>query len=375
MKRWTLSGIGAFQAAILTGIAWWILNDFVRRGGQGFLEQQPFPLSNQWVCVLIGAGLGAVGGIVVAVRQEKQSQGVAQWCREHGLQYQSSIERSGLGESQSMLLFKDWTAATDAGFGTVDGSDLMFFELKTRHTTQTSKGSSTQVHYETVFLLPLGDSPLPPVLIRRKNMASMVSLLLDFEGVSLLPEDDSADSESTAVLQEFNRQFLVARSDNNTELSDEQWKERLCQGLSLPLMRTLMSGSKWDLEVGQTHVAVWVRHRRIPASQLTERLAEVCKINGLIHEAPSHQMMFSLKAEGQASAAGNVGFGNIGCLFASAVAGMFCAFALFIPIFLFLASDYPWIVLLWPFFGMAIIVLFLRIGRALQKRWSSKHGG
>ncbi|MEO2034264.1 MAG: hypothetical protein ABGZ35_19480, partial [Planctomycetaceae bacterium] len=53
-----------------------------------------------------------------------------------------------------------------------------------------------------------------------------------------------------------------------------------------------------------------------------------------------------------------------GCL------GMILAAAVFIPLVLLYAKDYPWLVFAWPFFGMAMVVAAIKLGLVIQRRIS-----
>ena len=52
-------------------------------------------------------------------------------------------------------------------------------------------------------------------------------------------------------------------------------------------------------------------------------------------------------------------------------AGMFLAFALFIPVFFLLADTYPWVVFVWPVFGMGVMVTSAFAATRLARRWKS----
>jgi hypothetical protein len=65
-----------------------------------------------------------------------------------------------------------------------------------------------------------------------------------------------------------------------------------------------------------------------------------------------------------------IAFSRIGLLAGSGCLGMILAAAVFIPLVLLYAKDYPWLVFAWPFFGMAMVVAAIKLGLVIQRRIS-----
>ena len=52
-------------------------------------------------------------------------------------------------------------------------------------------------------------------------------------------------------------------------------------------------------------------------------------------------------------------------------AGMFLAFVLFLPIFFLFAEKVPWIVFVWPFFGIGVMATSALVASRIARRWKS----
>ena len=150
----------------------------------------------------------------------------------------------------------------------------------------------------------------------------------------------------------------VEESDDETNAA---FVNEMTDMVSLEFIRQIGIRPGWSVECGGTHVAFWTDRVFRPQDRMT-RVDEVDRLMTTLERGDQQQGTMRLVASGAGApqemsmSFSGMGTSGIGWPIGGAIGGMFGSFAIFGVVFFTLIDKAPWIVFLWPFFGMACMV-------------------
>ncbi|MCP4170946.1 MAG: hypothetical protein GY758_09270 [Fuerstiella sp.] len=379
----------AIPAAFLTAILWYFINQFATQNGVGFLERQPWPINDMYVCIVIGAVFGIVSSLIALWFVDRRRQAMEAAAGMLGLTWRDAVDQNSLRIEGRLYIFRDWEAGTNLICGEFDGVDLKIFDLEKEWTSRSqssSGGSSNDTHneHQTIFLFALPEGVGVPIQMLRKNALGWLLDAIGFEGIEFHTNDSFASEEVKQTLQKFNDEYRVVQghmTEQSARMSSSSpgiLKESLAQlerRISFPLLMTLANGQRWSVEVCESHLAVWEHKTRQKPNSLANCLNEVTEIYQLFVDGSSSGPQMRLEVTGAAPIKMDAGISLFAPILAFGCLGMFLAFALFVPIFFLFVEDHPWLVFIWPFFGMAIMGGCIYFGTRFMKKRRKASGG
>jgi len=376
----------AIPGGIITGFLWIFVNRFVPQAGPGYLERQSWPLNNIYLCVAIGA-VAAVGSAAIASwYKSRRRQAMEAAMALAGLRFRGTVDCNELQISGKLNILENWAEGSNYAVGQISQTEVQMVDVQTVRTSPTINSgghehgsqNSTATENQTVYLLPAGDRPFPSLSILRNRGPGWVSSLLGLQGIEFHAKNDAASEQDRATLEEFRKHYVVTqgpvlKSQRCPEDADEEATlfQELEQIISIPLLRNLLDHPEWSLEFCPSHIAIWKAKKCVKPGELAQQLNEVVELHRLVVDETlgySNTMLEirgSAKMEIDASVTEFVPLAIGGCV------GMFLAFVLFIPVFFLLADTYPWVVFVWPVFGMGVMVISTLAASRLARRWKS----
>lgn len=383
MQKLLKSVVSAIPVGILVAFLWhWVNSAFGNKNG-GFLENSPWPLSDIYLCVVIAVVLAICGSFFAFVLSDKRRKDLELAAGLLGMSYEEKLSRNSVNVQGRMHLFDDWVKATNLIHGSVNDIDVQIFDLKQQYTTRShsSSGSSRQTHskHQTVFLMPLPEGFGVSLQLMQKGSFGWLLGAMGFDGIEFELDDSFATDEDRRVLAQFNEKYLVVQGlvrggtgINSTPIiskDSEEVMKTLEERFSLDLLKELATGRGYSVELCESHVAIWQHQKKIRAADIPTVLGEVTAIYELLIGGVSDRQRMKLSATGQASLRPEASVGRFGVIAASGCAGMFLAFALFVPVFFLFVEKAPWIVFVWPFFGMAVVAGSVFVGTRLANKF------
>jgi hypothetical protein len=202
--------------------------------------------------------------------------------------------------------------------------------------------------------------------------------VLNFRGIEFEPRDTEISDDDRRVLDEFNNTYLIAQGltrgssrKARAVIPDDELQERLAQVVNLDLMRKLLSERAWNVELGDTHIAIWRHKHRTRPSAISNLLPQLLDIYNDVSNETKKRTAVPLQARGKTAFSPVLSLGGFGFITGTFCLGMLLAAGLFIPLFLMFAADYPWIVFAWPVFGMAVVFGTFKLALWIKRRTSS----
>ena len=196
-----------------------------------------------------------------------------------------------------------------------------------------------------------------------------LSGLVKLAGLSPIIIQSSPDTDALEpdhIVKVFNQRYLVSSGELSQSLTDEnaslemeleKIQNRIESVLSRPLLQLLTSGRGYSIEVGQRQVAISIALKISRRAGITNVVSEVVRLFETLMNAVNSPKSLTVRINPDSVVRVATKTGILFAVFAlGGVGGMFLAFALFAPIFFLFVEDYPWIVFLWPFFGMAVMI-------------------
>lgn len=127
----------------------------------------------------------------------------------------------------------------------------------------------------------------------------------------------------------------------------------------------------WPLNNIYLCVAIWKTKKRVKPGELAEQLNEVVELHRLIVNRTPDYSNTRLEIRGSAKMEIDTSVMEFAPLAIGGCAGMFLAFVLFLPVFFLFAEKIPWIVFVWPIFGMGVMAASAFAASRLARRWKS----
>ena len=354
-------------AGLMTAVVWYWVNGFGKQNGQGILEQQIWPLNNIYWCAAIAIVLAIVSMVTFEFLTARRSSQMEAAAAMLGLEFSRTVSRNQLSIKGRLPIFDDWDEASNLLDGSVDGIHLQMFDyVSVTRSTSPGKGNDSQRVQQTVILIPLDDYCGPSFCMRRRNSLLSITSLLGFDGLSFEGDQTHAMEEQDQIRQ-FNDKYLVMQWNGDTADGGSQRSlQRMAEQSNLSLLKTLVNGRGWSLEVCESHAVFWVNRKRFKPDEVRQVIDESLQLfQNLTSDNASGPR---LGVSGQAAMSDPISFASFGPVIASGCLGMVLAFGLFVPIFLKFADKAPWLVFVWPFFGMAIMAVCVILGAKIARR-------
>lgn len=372
----------AIPGAIATGLVWFYVNRFVPNAGPGVLERQVWPINNIYVCMAIGSMLAAASGIIAVFFGNRRRQAMEAAAALAGFRFHGTVDRNSLKISSNLNVLDNWSEGTNYCVGQVGRSDVQVVDVRTVRTHRGANlgdaghgNRNTTTEKQTVFLLSTGEKVFPKISIIHNNRLSWALGLFGLQGIEFYADDTTASEQDRQLLEQFRRDFLVTqgvveKSRTSTGDSPDQMQlfEELKTLITMPVLKKLVE-SEWSLECCPTHVAVWKARKLVGPSEFSQQLQDVAALYQLLLDGKSSRSSSELQVRGSATMSIDTGVTNLAPLAIGGCAGMFLAMGMFIPIFFLLADKHPWIVFVWPVFGMGVIVGSAVLASRFAKSW------
>ena len=247
--------------------------------------------------------------------------------------------------------------------GEIQGIDIQLFQLRRRIRTQSSEGPKSHDETQTVLLLPIPEDKAVSVQFTLKGWGPF---LTNVDGIEFRNDDIFSADEDKALLEEFNDRYFVSPPEHARDNVDVT--QEIGRIMSLPFVRQIMAGPKWNIEIGESHMAVWIPRKVMTAANIVEYLNHASALHdALLTESGRPAKPLTVTSDlDQPVTLNIVPIAVSGCL------GIFVAFGMFIPVFFLFVEEAPWIVFVWPFFGMAVVAAFVFTGTKIAKSREQK---
>jgi len=204
MKILLRSLLKAVPGAILSGFAWWKLNDMFSVKGVGLLERQAWPLNDVKAWIATGAGLAVLLSAIALLIIEWRRRQLRSTLAALGLDVRSEISQSDPVLPQQVHLLKDWIGGYNHAAGRVQGVDLQVFEF---HREYRNSDRNVQIHKQTVISQPIPEDLCAPVQLVRRLWNP---LLAHADGVVLNANEMFTDPRDIELLSQFNTTFYIS---------------------------------------------------------------------------------------------------------------------------------------------------------------------
>ena len=369
--------------AVISGLIWYFGNLFDHRKGQGWFDRQEFPLNNMACCIAAGAVFGLVCAFIADVFRSRRRQAMQEAALYNRLEFQPTIEKSQLGAARTLQIFKDWHEGLNWMHGRIQNVGISIFDLHREivSRSRSSSGSSSSTRYErqTVFLLERPEPSKLTAQIVCKGPLSFAFSLMSMIGVEFEPRDGVLNDDDQGVLDAFNDKYLVTQGTSNSGprqlrqlIPDDELLAELESVIGLHLMRKISSDMNWNVELSESHIAIWVHKRRFAPTAITGQIPQVLDIFRDLTDGTSQRSAVPLRAREPSMPTAETATRSLGVFMVGGCLGMFIAGALFVPVFFLFVKDYPWLVFVWPFFGMATVLFTVKCLAKFQARRSSR---
>lgn len=346
------------------------------------LERQAWPLNSVSACVAIGATLAAGSVWIAEYIKHRRRQSMEAAATLAGLKFIGAVDRNDLGLAGPLKIFDDWAEGENFAVGEVNGTEVQVIDVRNVKTSRSigtgSSGSrdTTTTENQTVFLLSAGEPAFPSFSILRKKRFALTIGLLGLQGIEFHTEEPATSEQDRKTLEQFRRNYFVTqgatlKSARNDQDADEERQlfDQLEQLIGLPFLKHLLAKSEWNLELCPSHVAIWKSEKLVRPGEYSQQLQAVFDLYQLFLEGPQDRSAVKLKVRGSAKMQIDTSVSQLAPLAVGGCAGMFLAFAMFAPIFFLLAPKYPWIVFVWPVFGMAMIGISTYVASRVARKW------
>ncbi|MCR9201327.1 MAG: hypothetical protein NXI04_22010 [Planctomycetaceae bacterium] len=346
MKILLKSLLNAVPGAILSGFAWWTINDWFGNKQGGLLEKQAWPLNDVKVWIATASGLAVVGSAIVLLFAAWRRNQLRSTLMSLGLDVQEEIQRSDPALPQKVHCLKDWVGGYNYACGQVNGVDLQMLEF---HREYRSSDRNVQTQRHTVILQPFPEELCAPVQLVRKLWSAMFA---NADGVVLNADQIYTDPRDIELLAEFNEAFYIAPPES-LATPPAGYVDTIRPILQLPFVRAVMdSPFKWNFEISDGTLVMWQQNRLLTAGNVSAAITEA----GRIREALTKTVRTSTPLTATSSFPIGVNL-QMGPIVGGGCVGMFLALASFAPIFFLYSREFRWVIAIWPFYGFLVVGL------------------
>ncbi len=375
MKKHQSLAKSSFYSAVVTGVVWYVVNGY----GEGWCERQPFPLNHWFACVVIAALLVAISVQVSAMVRRNRRLSMESAAGLLGLSFESSVTKSQLGRPHSLRVFDHWDQGLNLMRGVVNNMEVAIFDLHKKIGSNRRIGETSHKTFreerQTVFIFQLPRSSEFRMQLLRKRDLSFRIRMMGYDGVKINPDGDTASEAVRQLVEQFNRDVMVTQgwsdravSTSADRIAPEVFLAGVEKYVSLKLMRHLLSSAGWNLELGESHVAVWMQNKLQAPSAIRHLLSEAQEVCRLLSVNTASDRGTKLTASGVTSAGEEIPFKSFAWIAVGGCLGMVTAVVVMIPLFLLFVETSPWLVFAFPVTAMVLMIVGVRIAVVLQNK-------
>jgi hypothetical protein len=190
------------------GFLFWLINAIAPKqpNGQGFLDQQEWPIHSPWAWVAVGFALGVVTRVVAFLQHQRKAMHAPetrQLAEELGLTYAGSFALPT--EARSLPLFAGWLEGRDAMTETRDRKPIAIFDF-----TTLTRNEDGEIRTEATVALVAVEG-FPAFDLRPRTLGRRLGEVLGFQGLTF---DPGAVPVHTETVRRFAQTFHVTTSDS-----------------------------------------------------------------------------------------------------------------------------------------------------------------
>lgn len=292
----------------------------------------------------------------------KQATAVREFATLSGFDFQAFFDRNELGVTSFLHTLDDWTEGRNLVRGKVNGREFQMFDMTKVVSSRNTEGGSTHSEVsQTVFLFENRDD-LPTM---HCQASTGVFSLMSFAGsMGVAFQSDSGLPEETELISRFNQRYLVDGA--GFEANKEPREAPDCW--SLEFIRELEGGRGWCVEVCESHVAIVVRRKVLPAEDRQTCLHETDKLLGLLGKGRHGSERILVRQLGQPGL--TMVAGKMLWPFLGAAVTMVGTTVVFGAIMMSVDEPPTTLFMLFPIVGLAMMVFGALAGLKLGQRWS-----
>lgn len=368
-----------FGVSIVIGVVWYIANSSTIINGEGWFDRQQFPLNNPFACVVIGALVVAISIQISAIVRWYRKSSMQSAAGMIGMSFEATITKSELEQARALRTFDHWDQGLNMMRGVVDNVEVSIFDLHKkiglkRRIGENQKPVKAVCHTVFLFELPRS-SEFRMQLLRKQDVASNLTNFMGYEGVRLDVDGIKASDADCQLIEQFNRDVMVTQgwvegtSGTSSDLIEQEaFLEGVEQHIGLELMRRLLSSEKWNLELGESHIAIWQQNKLQQPSSIQNLLRKAHEIYRLLSSGSDMGRGANLNASGETSLSNEIQFKRFAWIAGGGFLGMVIAFAVMIPLLILFSNEYPWLLFAWPVTTILLIVGGIRCAVAIQNK-------
>jgi len=283
-KAWLVFA-GAFQGFIGALVLWNVLDRMIKVNGVGLLAGKPWPINDVYAAIAAGTVLGALGGLILALRNRRLERKLADMAGQMDLTFREIVPRE---EWETYALSGRWTAVEREWKGDRPG-----WSFRVADVTEQTQGGGDQgpkSKTKTIAFLEFADTaggeevvPVPDLWITPRSWSSA---LMDWLGIGGIRFEESAvpDTIARKMVREFQQTFVVFPTEGaralegkvapkNPEMANPDLVDlQIRQCLTLSVMESLLRDPKISMQSQGGRLAFWEGNRCLDPKQRVDLL-------------------------------------------------------------------------------------------------------
>lgn len=264
----------------------------------------------------------------------------------NGFDYVPEFDRNGLGVTKPFSLFDGWVSGANLVRGRFGPIPFQLFDMSRTVTSRDTDGGTTTSTMNKTAVVVENRTKLPELrLLASRGIAAGLFNLAGRVGLEFGP--DGGFPEDAQVVREFNHSWFIESDQLEAGMEFRETPD----GISLKLVKDLVSGRGWSVEVSGDHILIHLDQKLAPAGELQNVLSEVQTLVELLQSRESPRLCVRrLPPVGVSTL-----FGSLVWPFGGAVLGMITTMVVFGTVFAVLGEMPTAAILAFPFVGMALM--------------------
>jgi hypothetical protein len=282
--RWLFMGV---VTAVMTTVAWFVINNSYRVNGVGLLESLGWPLSSVYLCAGAGAALGAGGEALRARRERRHARQLAEFADSIGFSFAPEVSADDLGEWRSLPVFQKWSGACNRLSGKVAGVAVAMLDYT--HVARGDDGDSTS--HQTLVLLPAGDRELPVFELQPRTLAVKILSAMGVAEVVFAPQD--VPGEAAKAVEDFRKRYHLS-SGLEAELARSSHRQldaepvaAIRELFTLEVLTFFADHPGWHVQAAGRCMVLWRPNKIVAAADRPTFLAEALAARAVLVESAS----------------------------------------------------------------------------------------
>jgi hypothetical protein len=314
--RWLGAGI---VTAVMTTVAWFVINHSHRVNGVGLLQRQEWPLSSVYVCAALGAALGAVGELVGARRARRHARQLLEFADSLGFGFSPRVAADDFAEWRSLPAFQKWSGGCNRLSGQVAGVPVEMLDY-----TMVQRGDDgDSTSHQTVVLLPTGERDLPTFELQPRTLTVKILSAMGVPDVAFAAE--GVPEEEAKAVEDFGKRYHlsagleaeVARLGQR-EAGDAAAEAAIRAVFPVDVLTFLADHPGWHVQGAGRCMGLWRPNKVVAAADRPTFLAEALAVRAaLVESASDGEPTLPAPpgaARGPAEAAANLAGAGIGAM-------------------------------------------------------------